>query len=108
MVKYKRFDILLITLDPAQGHEIQKTRPCCVISPNEMNQYIRTLIVAPMTSTIKNYPTRIPVKFEDKKGEIVLDQIRTIDHSRVIKKLGALDKKTGEKVLNKLQELFAE
>lgn len=76
-IRVSRFDILLISLDPSQGAEIKKTRPCLVISPNEMNKYINTLIVAPMTSKIKNYPTRIPITFGGKKGSIVLDQIRT-------------------------------
>ncbi len=91
MVNINRFDILLISLDPTKGTEINKIRPCVVISPNEMNKYINTLIVAPMTSKIKNYPTRVTVTFDDKKGNIVLDQIHTIDKSRIIKKLGTLD-----------------
>jgi mRNA interferase MazF len=103
-----RFDVLLISLDPSQGSEIKKTRPCVVISPNEMNKYIKTIIVAPMTSKIKNYPTRIPVIFDDKEGSIVLDQIRTIDKSRIIKKLGAIDNKTITLVLEVLRNMFSE
>ncbi|WP_425363460.1 type II toxin-antitoxin system PemK/MazF family toxin [Candidatus Tisiphia endosymbiont of Hybos culiciformis] len=91
LVDINRFDILLVSLDPSQGSEIKKTRPCVVISPNEMNKYIRTVIVVPMTSKIKSYPTRIPIIFEGKEGSIVLDQIRTIDKSRIIRKLGILD-----------------
>ncbi|WP_341790641.1 type II toxin-antitoxin system PemK/MazF family toxin [Rickettsia endosymbiont of Polydrusus tereticollis] len=106
MVNVSRFDILLISLDPSQGAEIKKTRPCLVISPNEMNKYINTLIVAPMTSKIKNYPTRIPVTFDGKKGSIVLDQIRTIDKSRIIKKLGVLDDKTTTLVFKTLEKIF--
>jgi len=102
-----RFDILLIDLDPSQGAEIKKTRPCIVISPDEMNKYIRTLIIAPMTSTITAYPTRIPIEFEGKKGTIVLDQIRTIDKIRVIKKLGTLDAKTTSWVLEALEKMFS-
>ena len=75
----KRFEVHLISLDPTKGSEIKKTRPCLIISPNEMNKYIRTVIIAPMTSTIKNYPTRVTTTFQGKKGQIVLDQIRTVD-----------------------------
>ncbi|CAB5093268.1 Death on curing protein, Doc toxin [Olavius algarvensis associated proteobacterium Delta 3] len=102
-----RFDVYLINLDPTVGSEIQKTRPCLIISPDEMNQHIRTVIVAPLTSTTKDYPTRINCKFERKKGQIVLDQIRTIDKARLIKKLGAIDAKTQLKVISVLQQLFA-
>ncbi|HJD59542.1 MAG TPA: type II toxin-antitoxin system PemK/MazF family toxin [Rickettsia endosymbiont of Omalisus fontisbellaquei] len=107
MVNINRFDILLISLDPTKGTEINKTRPCVVISPNEMNKYINTLIVAPMTSKIKNYPTRVPVTFDDKKGNIVLDQIRTIDKSRIIKKLGILDNETINLVFKTLEKIFS-
>ena len=105
MVK-SRFDILLISLDPTQGAEIKKTRPCVVISPDEMNQYIKTLIVAPMTSTIREYVTRIPVTFNEQRGSIVLDQIRTIDKSRIVRKLGTLDTKTSSLVLETLAKMF--
>ena len=107
MIKYNRFDILLISLNPTQGAEIQKTRPCVVISPNEMNYAIRTLIVAPMTSHIRSYPTRVPVTFNSKKGSIVIDQIRTIDQSRVIKKLGELNNQTAKRVTGILIEMFS-
>jgi len=107
VVETCRFDIFLISLDPAQGSEIKKTRPCVVISPDEMNKHIRTLIVAPLTSTLKDYPTRIPVIFEGKKGNIVLDQIRTIDRTRIIKKLGVLDKKTSFLLLETLGKIFS-
>lgn len=106
MVNINRFDILLISLDPTKETEINKTRPCVVISPNEMNKYINTLIVAPMTSKIKNYPTRVTVTFDSKKGNIVLDQIRTIDKSRIIKKLGALDNETINLVFKTLEAIF--
>jgi mRNA interferase MazF len=91
MVEVARLDILLISLDPLQGAEIKKTRPCVVVSPDEMNKYIKTIIIAPMTSSIKNYPTRIPIYFEEKVKNIVLDQIRMIDKLRIVKKLGVLD-----------------
>ena len=106
MVDAFRFDVLLVALDPTKGSEIKKTRPCVVISPNEMNKYVRTRIVAPMTSQLKNYPTRVPVTFSGKKGNIVLDQIRAIDKSLVIKKLGVLDNKTASLLLETLSEMF--
>jgi mRNA interferase MazF len=102
-----RFDVYLINLDPAVGSEIQKTRPCLIISPDEMNRYIRTVIAAPMTSAAKDYPTRVNCKFKRKKGQIVLDQIRTIDKKRLIKKLGSIDATTQLKVISVLQQLFA-
>ena len=103
----QRFEVHLISLDPTKGSEIQKTRPCLIISPNEMNKHIRTVIIAPMTSTIKNYPTRVTTTFQGKKGQIVLDQIRTVDKSRLIKNLGSISKTAEEKTLSVLQEIFA-
>ncbi|MBI4619563.1 MAG: type II toxin-antitoxin system PemK/MazF family toxin [Desulfobacterales bacterium] len=102
-----RFDVYLINLDPTVGSEIQKTRPCVIISPDEMNRHIRTVIVAPMTTAGKDYPTRISCKFKKKKGQIVLDQIRTIDKTRLIKKLGSIDSETQLEVISLLQRLFA-
>jgi mRNA interferase MazF len=102
-----RFDVYLINLDPTIGSEIQKTRPCLIISPDEMNRHIRTVIVAPMTTAGKDYPTRIRCKFKRKKGQIVLDQIRTIDKTRLIKKLGKIDPETQIAVISVLQRLFA-
>jgi len=102
-----RFDVFLVNLDPTQGREIRKTRPCLIISPDEMNRHIRTAIVAPMTTGGQEYPSRVPVTFQKKQGQIVLDQIRTVDKSRLIRRLGRLDKKTTEKVLAVLQEMFA-
>ena len=102
-----RFDVYLINLDPTVGSEIHKTRPCLIISPDEMNRYIRTVIVAPMTTAGKDYPTRISCKFKKKKGQIVLDQIRTIDKTRLIKKLGSIDSETQLEVISLLQRLFA-
>ncbi len=106
-VVIQRFDIFLINLDPTIGSEIKKTRPCLIISPDEMNRHIRTVIVAPMITAGKDYPTRVPCKFQGKKGQIVLDQIRTIDKSRLIKKLGAIDPQTQVDVISILQRLFA-
>lgn len=102
-----RFEVHLISLDPAKGSEIRKTRPCLIISPDEMNKHIRTVIIAPMTSTIKNYPTRVTTTFQGKKGQIVLDHVRTADKSRLIKNLGSISTETEEKVLSVLQEMFA-
>ena len=102
-----RFDVYLINLDPTVGYEIQKTRPCLIISPDEMNRHIRTIIVAPMTSAGKDYPTRVKCRFKKKKGQIVLDQIRTIDKSRLIRKLGKIDSETQIEVISVLQRLFA-
>lgn len=107
VVETYRFDVFLVSLDPSQGSEIKKTRPCLVISPDEMNQHIKTLIVAPMTSKVRSYPTRVLVTFNGKEGNIVLDQIRTIDKSRLIKKLGTLDTKTASMVLQTLGKMFS-
>ena len=102
-----RFDVYLINLDPTVGSEIQKTRPGLIISPDEMNRHIRTVIIAPMTTASKDYPTRISCKFKKKKGQIVLDQIRTIDKTRLIKKLGSINPETQLEVISVLQRLFA-
>lgn len=102
-----RFDVYLVSLDPTIGFEIKKTRPCVVISPDEMNHNIRTIIVAPMTTAGKDYPTRVRCTFKRKKGQIVLDQIRTIDKNRIIKKLGAADPKTQLELISVLQQLFS-
>jgi len=103
----KRFDVYLINLDPTVGSEIQKTRPCLVISPDEMNHHIRTVIVAPMTSAEKDYPTRVSCTFRKKQGQVVLDQIRTLDKSRLLKKLGTIDSKAQLEVISILQRMFA-
>lgn len=103
----KRFAVYLVNLDPTIGSEIQKTRPCLVISPDEMNRHLKTVIVAPLTSTGKNYPTRIEVKFQRKRGFIVLDQIRTVDKARLVKRLGEIAPAAQTEVLAKLSEMFA-
>ena len=103
----RRFDVCLVNLDPTIGSEIQKTRPCLVISPDEMNRHVRTVIVAPMTTVRRPYPTRVRCVFEGRKGEIVLDQIRTVDRIRLVKKLGTIDEATRERVLAALAEMFA-
>src|SRR5437773_760219 len=106
MVVY-RFEIYLINLDPTIGSEIKKTRPCLVISPDEMNKNINTVIIAPLTSKGKSYPTRVECKFKSKKGQIVLDQIRTVDKTRLIQKIGKIDSQIETKVLTVLSEMFA-
>lgn len=103
----KRFDVYLINLDPTIGGEIRKTRPCLVISPDEMNRFIRTVIVAPMTTKGTAYPTRVWCKFRGRRGQIVLDQIRTVDKARLVTKLGRLDNQTQGQVLSVLGEMFA-
>ena len=106
VVELCRFDILLVSLDPSQGAEIKKTRPCLVISPDEMNKHIKTLIVAPLTSKGRFYLTRIPVTFKGKEGKILLDQIRTIDKTRLVQFLGIIDKKSATETLRVLREMF--
>ena len=103
----KRFDVYLINLDPTIGREIKKTRPCLIISPDEMNEYISTVIVAPMTSRIKDYPSRVTCTFQGTKGQIVLDQIRTVDKTRLIKKLDVIDDQSQYEVIQILQEMFS-
>ena len=102
-----RFGVYLVQLDPTVGAGISKTRPCVVISPDEMNCYIRTVIVAPMTTRKHAYPTRVACRFGGKSGEIVLDQIRTVDRSRLIKHLGRIDPAAQRKTLATLAEMFA-
>jgi mRNA interferase MazF len=104
----KRFEVFLVNLDPTVGSEIQKTRPCVVISPDEMNRNIATVIIAPMTTKGKMYPTRIVCQFQGKEGQIVLDQIRTVDKTRLVKKLGKISQDEQRLVLDTLAELFAE
>ena len=104
----KRFEVYLVNLDPTIGSEIKKTRPCLIVSPDEMNRHIATDIVAPMTTTSKVYPTRVKCKFEGQTGQVVLDQLRTVDKSRLVKRLGQIEKKTQQEVITKLAEMFAE
>jgi mRNA interferase MazF len=103
----ERFEVFLISLDPTVGREIQKTRPCVVISPDEMNRSLSTVIIAPMTSKGRSYPTRVNCRFQDKAGQIVLDQIRTVEKGRLLKKLGHIKVSEQEAVLSALAELFA-
>ena len=103
-----QYEVYLVGLDPTQGHEIQKTRPCVVLSPDEMNHNISTIIVAPMTSKSHPYPTRIEVNFNNKDGWIVLDQIRTIDKIRLVKKIGKIDKKIIHNVKKVIKEMLVD
>lgn len=103
-----QYEVYLINLDPTKGHEIQKARPCVVISPNEMNQSIGTIIIAPMTTKSQDYPTRVKLEFQGKQGWIVLDQIRTVDKERLIKKLGKIEEKTKQKIKDIIREMLVE
>ena len=103
-----QYDVFLINLDPTIGHEIKKSRPCLIISPDEMNKYISTIIIAPMTTKTHDYPTRVKLKFGNKKGWIVLDQIRTVDKLRLIKKLGKVESSTINKVKEIIQEMLVD
>ena len=102
-----RFDVVLVRFDPTEGREIRKTRPCLIISPDEMNRHIDTVIVAPMTTKGRPYPTRLPVRFKGKSGQILLDQIRTVDKTRLVKRVGKINAATRAHVLALLAELFA-
>jgi|SRR5438874_1172751 len=103
----RRFDVFIVNLDPTVGSEIRKARPCLVISPDEMNRAVRTAIIAPMTTKGQSYPTRVPCRFQGKTGQIVLDQIRTVDRGRLTNKLGRIGGRTADAVLATLQEMFA-
>ncbi|MBI2759902.1 MAG: type II toxin-antitoxin system PemK/MazF family toxin [Chloroflexi bacterium] len=102
-----RFDVFLVRLDPTEGHEIQKTRPCPIISPNEMNRHISTVLIAPMTTRGRPYPTRVPVTFQGTMGQIVLHQIRAVDGQRLVRKLGRINRPTADDVLAVLAQMFA-
>lgn len=103
----KRFDVFLVSLDPTVGSKIQKSRPCLIISPDEMNRHIRTVIIAPMTTRGRRYPTRVACEFQGKQGQIVLDQIRTVDKSRLLGRLGRIDSQTQMRMLSLLHDMFA-
>ena len=105
-MEVNRFEVFLVALDPTLGHEIKKTRPCTVISPDEMNHNIGTVIIAPMTTRGRDYPTRVNCTFQGVEGQVVLDQIRTVDKTRLVKKLGQLSPPAADRVLNILVEMF--
>ncbi len=106
-MEVKRFEVYVITLDPTFGSEIKKSRPCVVISPDEMNRFISTIIVAPMTTKGRDYPSRVSCVFQGKQGQIVLDQIRTVDKTRLMKRLGKIGVNTQSEVLSLLAEMFS-
>lgn len=103
----QRDQVWLLALDPTQGVETQKTRPCMVISPDEMNRHLRTIIIAPMTTVTRPYPTRVAVRFQGKRGQVALDQLRAVDRQRLVKMLGAVSAKTAQDVSATLLEMFA-
>ncbi len=103
-----RGEVHLVRLDPTLGSEIQKTRPCLVVSPDELNQYLRTVIIAPMTTAGERYPWRVPCRFQRRSGFVALDQIRTVDTERLLRRLGRLTPETVTAILQRLQEMFAE
>ena len=103
-----RGEVHLVRLDPTLGSEIQKTRPCLVVSPDELNQYLRTVIIAPMTTGGRAYPWRVPCRFQRRSGFVALDQLRTVDAERLLRPLGRLTPQTVTTVLRRLQEMFAE
>jgi len=103
----RRFEVYLINLDPTIGSEIKKTRPCLVVSPDEMNRYLHTIIVAPMTTKGRPYPTRVACRFKGKDGQAVLDQLRTVDRARLVRRLGRLHPKVSRSVVDVLREMFA-
>ena len=107
-LEVERFDVCLVSLDPTVGSETRKTRPCLVISPDEMNRQIAKIIVAPMTSQGRPYPSRVPCHFQGVDGQVVLDQVRTVDKTRLLKRLGSLDFDARRQVLAVLAEMFAE
>jgi len=107
-MEIKQYDIILVNLNPTVGSEIKKTRPCVVISPNEMNKHLRTIVVAPMTTSSKNYPTRVEIKHDNRIGWVVLDQVRTIDKQRIIKTLGLLSKPEIKEVKSIIKETFVD
>jgi mRNA interferase MazF len=102
----KQYQIVLVNLDPTLGSEMKKTRPCLIISPDEMNKYLQTIVIAPLTSNSKNYPTRVPVKLNKTKGFIVLDQIRTIDRQRIVKILDEISQKEISAVKTVINETY--
>lgn len=103
----RRFDVWLVNLDPTIGREIKKTCPALVVSPDEMNMAISTVIIAPMTTQGRDYPTRVPCTFQGKSGQVVLDQLRTVDKQRLVKRLGEINAPTADTVIETLAELFA-
>jgi mRNA interferase MazF len=106
-MEMKQFDVYLVNLDPTIGSEIKKTRPGIIVSPNVLNKYLQTVIVAPLTHRSKGYPSRISTEFKGEQGEIVLDQIRAVDKIRLVKKLGIINTQTGQEIKKVLQTMFS-
>ncbi|MBN1946024.1 MAG: type II toxin-antitoxin system PemK/MazF family toxin [Bradymonadales bacterium] len=106
-MEVRRFEVYLVNLDPTVGSEIRKSRPCVVVSPDEMNRHIRTVIIAPMTTGGRPYPTRVAIRFDGKDGQVVLDQIRTVDKARLVRRLGTLDPHPSLQILDLLKEMFS-
>ena len=102
----QRFEVWLVNLDPTQGSEISKTRPCVVISPNELNRYLRTVVVAAMTSSERSYPSRVACRFQGKTGQVALDHLRSVGKSRLVKKLGVISAATAREVCSQLADMF--
>jgi mRNA interferase MazF len=107
-MEINQYDIVLVNLDPTMGSEMKKTRPCVVLSPNEMNKYLQTIVVAPMTTSSKSYPTRVEIKHNQTKGWIAIDQIRTVDRARIVKRYETLTTKEVVKVKNVIKETFVD
>jgi mRNA interferase MazF len=103
----RRDEVWLVSLDPTHGAEIQKTRPCLVVSPDEMNRYLQTVIVVPMTTSMRSYPTRLPLRFQGKSGQAALDQLRAVDRQRLVRKLGTVSPSTAERASAVLLEMFS-
>lgn len=106
-MEVSRFDVFLVNLDPTVGSEIRKSRPCVVVSPDEMNRHVRSVVVAPLTTSGSPYPSRVPVRFAGKDGQVVIDQLRTVDKARLVRRLGALEAREAASVLDVLREFFA-
>jgi len=107
-MEVKQYQIVSVNLDPTLGSEIQKTRPCVIVSPNEINDNLRTVVIAPMTSASRKYPTRVKVKHNNQEGWVVIDQIRTIDKIRVVKKFGSLSEKEIRECKRVIRETFVD
>jgi mRNA interferase MazF len=106
MVAVKRFEVWLVGLNPTVGSEISKSRPCIVVSPDEANKYLHTLIIIPLTSSIRDYPTRVNCRFDGKSGQLVIDQMRSVDRVRLVKKLGVMDEQTCKLLCRVITETF--
>ena len=106
-MEVSRFDVFVVNLDPTIGSEIRKARPCVIVSPDEVNRHVRTVVVAPLTTARRPYPSRVPVLFDGKDGQVVIDQLRTVDKGRLATRLGALTPDESSAVLDVLREFFA-